>query len=344
MPTWTKPSRNSAAILSKVPPTLLQRHQIDDEAWNALIDKARHPAIYAYTWYLDCVSPDWQALVWPSAQNFEIVMPLPVKKRLGWTVVQQPLFCQYLGLFSREEISEESLSVFLESLSRHFAYISAYDFLPSHTPLLRKLLPTLPEFETNEKTTHWLNLEDSYSEIVGHFNVDRRKNFKKTRKYNWEWFESTDVEPIILLFRENHAFKIQNVKESAYVQLRNLTKIVLEKSAGRLIYASLRGEIHAGIMILEKNDTGIYIFNAADAVGRKGNARTFLLDQYFRGAAGRLKIFDFESPEVESISAFYKSFGAERQVFISIRKNRLPFPLRQLQEFRKWTAVIAGHS
>ena len=294
-----------------------------------------HPAIYACTWYLDCVSPDWNALVWPSAQNYRVVMPLPVKKKWGLSVVQQPLSCQYLGLFSREEIAEETMGVFLESLSRHFSYISVYDFHPRHTPLLRNILPAYSEFEFNEKVTHWLSLDKTYAEVANKYNGDRRKNLKRARKYDWECFESQDVEPLVSLFRENHASKIQNVKESAYEQLRSLTDIILEKAAGTIRYASLRGEIHAGIMILKQNGMGIYIFNAADAVGRKGNARTFLLDQYFREAAGQLENFDFESPEVASIADFYESFGVEKQMLISIKKNRLPFPFRQFQEFRK---------
>lgn len=318
------------------PPTLLHRHQIDDQAWNALIDHSAHPVIYAYTWYLDCVSPDWNALVWPSAQNFEIVMPLPVKRKWGLRVVQQPLFCQYLGLFSPKEISEEAMVVFLESLSRYFAYISAYDFHPRHTPLLRKLLSVHSEFEINEKVAQWLRLEKPYAEVASRYNSDRRKNLKKARKYDWECFESQDVEPLILLFRQNHAYKIQNVKEGAYSLLCNLADAVLKKKVGSIRYASLHGEIRAGVMILKQNGMGIYIFNAADTVGRKGNARTFLLDLYFRETARQLQIFDFESPEVKSIAEFYESFGAEKRVFISIKKNKLPFPLRQLQEFRKW--------
>ncbi len=251
------------------------------------------------------------------------------------SVVQQPLFCQYLGLFSQKEVSKEAMALFLENLSCHFAYISVYNFHPWHTPLLRKLLAARSEFETNEKATHWLKMENPYAEVASHYKDDRTKNSRKSKKYNWDCLESQDIEPMISLFQKNHASKIQNLKESAYVQLRSLTNIVLEKTAGTIWYASLRGEIHAGIMILEKDGMSIYIFNAADAVGRKGNARTFLLDQYFRQAAGRLGTFDFESPEVESIAAFYESFGAERQVFISVKKNELPFPLRQLQEFRK---------
>lgn len=301
-----------------------------------MIDNSAYPVIYANTWYLDCVSSDWSALVWPSAQRYEIVMPLPIKRKWGIPVVQQPLFCQYLGLFSREEISEEATKAFLVSLSGHFSYISAYDFHPRHTPLLRKLLPAQSELKISEKATHWLSLAQPYRVIANRYTNDRKKNLKKSEKYNWECHESDDVEPLINLFRKNQANKIQNVKESAYILLRNLCDLVLEKKAGSIQYAILHEEIRAGIMVLVENGVGIYIFNAADAIGRKGNARTFLLDRYFRQTAGRIQVFDFESPDEESIARFYESFGAEKQAFISVKKNKLPFPLRHLQEFRKW--------
>lgn len=262
-------------------------------------------------------------------------MPLPVRKKWGMSVVQQPLFCQYLGLFSKEEISKKELVQFLHSLTRHFPYISVYDFHPAHTCLLRKVLPGYTDFELKEKATHWLDLEKPYVELARNYTTDRTKNLKKARKYGWEVLESHDIEPLILLFQQNHAAQIQGIQESAYELLRNLVKITLDKNVATIHYALREGTLHAGIMILENSGMGIYIFNAADAAGRHGNARTFLLDRYLQKSATHLKSFDFESPEVESIAQFYQTFGAERQAFLSVKKNKLPFPFRQLQEFRK---------
>ncbi len=334
-------------------PILLKRHQIDDDAWNTLIGTSLHSVVYANSWYLDCVSPHWQALVlvdsgeWivdnalasghPGTPAFvyKIVMPLPVRNKWGMSVVQQPLFCQYLGLFSREEISEKELVLFLHSLGHHFPYISVYDFHPAHTCLLRRVLPGYADFEEQEKATHWLDLEKSYVDLARNYTTDRTNNLKKSRKHGWEVVESRDIEPLILLFQQNHAAQIENVQESAYVLLRNLTHLLQEKKVATIHYARRQGTLHAGIMVLENGGMGIYIFNAADAVGRKGNARTFLLDRYFQKSAEHVKTFDFESPEVESIAQFYKSFGAEKRVFFSIKKNKLPFPFRQLQAWRK---------
>lgn len=256
-------------------------------------------------------------------------------------VVQQPLFCQYLGLFSETVISEAEMTGFLNILDRHFPYISVYDFHPGHTPSLRKLLPDYPDFAVHEKATHWLNLERPYNALTAKYSADRTKNLKRSRKYDWHCTESEDIEPLIRIFQDHHAARIRNVQESAYGLLRKLARVLREKKVATLHYAYRQGTRHAGIMILENKGLGIYIFNAADAVGRKGNARTLLLDRYFQKVAGKLKTFDFESPEVENIAQFYESFGAGRRVFVSIKKNKLPFPLRQLQNWRRqWLTSI----
>lgn len=316
-------------------PLLLSRDQIEDTRWNAHINTSKYPVIYAYTWYLDIVSPQWQALVWPSAQNYEIVMPLPIRKKWGFKVMQQPLFCQYLGLFSQTEISEATLSLFLNGLSTQYYYISVYNFHPWHTPLLQKLKAENPELKVQEKTTHWLDIEKPYDALYEGYTNDRKLNLKRSRKYHWNYFESNDIQPLLALFRQNHASKIEGIKNSAYELLESLTAILLKKEKCKIQYAALADSIHAGILIVENREMGIYIFNAADVVGREGNARTFLLDRYFKDSADRIRLFDFESPEVPGIAKYYASFGGDERIYISIKKNKLPFPFRQLVEWRK---------
>ncbi len=161
-------------------------------------------------------------------------------------------------------------------------------------------------------------------------------NLKNSRAQQWEQIESTDIGPMVELFEKHHATKIPGgVPDHAYRILRQLGQLLLQKKSGRLFYASLQGTIHAGVLILETAPIAVYLFNASDEVGRRGNARTWLLDRYFQEKAGKGTFFDFESPEVESIAAFYESFGAEKREFYEIKKNDLPFPLRQIVEWRK---------
>ena len=63
-------------------PILLTRSQINTQEWDTFIRSSQQRIIYGLSWYLDTVSEDWNALVWPAKENYQIVMPLPVKKKM----------------------------------------------------------------------------------------------------------------------------------------------------------------------------------------------------------------------------------------------------------------------
>jgi hypothetical protein len=56
--------------------------------------------VYAYSWYLDIVSPGWDALV---KDDYKSVMPLTWRKKYGIKYLYQPFFTQQLGVFSSDK-------------------------------------------------------------------------------------------------------------------------------------------------------------------------------------------------------------------------------------------------
>ncbi|MDP4600608.1 MAG: hypothetical protein NWS84_05650, partial [Polaribacter sp.] len=82
----------------------LKRAALDVEKYDLCIENSIQSRIYAFSWYLDIVADHWDVLV---LNDYEAVMPLPWKKKFGLKYITQPYFCQQLGIFSKEEISEE---------------------------------------------------------------------------------------------------------------------------------------------------------------------------------------------------------------------------------------------
>lgn len=315
-------------------PILLSREQINAQIWDTQIHNSRQGVIYALSWYLDIVCEQWEALVWPSATDYAITMPLPVRCKLGKRVLYQPLFCQYLGIFSKQALNAAQCNAFLEALKAHFPYISIYSFNPENFALIDKLRPK--GFEMEVFQTHWLHLDQSYAELYASYSRDRKINLKRGSQTSWEIVESEDFEPLIALFEKNHAPGIGKIKANAYKTLRRLGMECIRNVNGRLMYARAGVHVHAGIFLMHYLGRAIYIFNAADRVGRRGNARALMLDAYFRANAGTDLIFDFESPTKASVAHYYAGFGAVAMPFYSIQRNALPFPFRQLQNMRKW--------
>lgn len=318
-------------------PVLLSREQIDAQTWDNHISQSRQCVIYALSWYLDIVCEQWEVLVWPSAEDFSIAMPLPVRRKLGVRVLQQPLFCQYLGIFSKHELNTGQCEAFLQILAARFSYISGYTFNPENLPVMDTLC--LKSFELQVFQTHWLPLDRPYAALYAAYCRDRKKNLKKGKRMDWKLVESVDFEPLITLFVENHAAGVGKIKADAYQVLRTLGERCIKAGCGRLLYAHAGSGISAGILLTRYCGRTIYLFNAADFAGRKGNARAAMLDAYFRENAATKLVFDFESPQKESIADYYAGFGAAAMPFYCIQRNALPFPFRQFQRLRKWLVV-----
>ncbi|WP_221393129.1 GNAT family N-acetyltransferase [Dyadobacter sp. NIV53] len=317
-------------------PVLLTRSQINDRQWDELITCSRQSIIYGFSWYLDIVCEEWNAIVWPADDDFQIVMPLPIRNKCYINVIQQPFFCQYLGIFSRNELTEQQTIDFLTILSSHFSYISTYSFHPHNHSVILAVLPKFPALNFKLNHTYWLSLNNSIEVIQNGYNTDRKSNLRKAGEFIWTMERSEDLLPLIELFEKHHAHRIRSgVSSQAYQILTVLTQKLISKNYAEIWYAVSDGVIHAGALFVKRGSKAVYLFNAADEIGRKGNGRTYLLNKFFERNAGSNMHFDFESPEIDSVSDFYKSFGGETKPFFEIQKNDLPFPLKQIQHFRK---------
>jgi hypothetical protein len=308
----------------------LKRHQIADLQWNQFIEASPQAILYAYSWYLDAVSPQWGALVVIERNEWQAVLPLPLRKKWGMQVIQQPFFCQFLGVFSNNKTDFQDFTpLLLQSLPTYFRYVSVYSgrFFGGDFP---------DAYEVQQCKTHLLPLNFPYATLQKNYTADRRMNLRRAQKFQWQLQESNDLGPLIDLFRQNHAAQIEGgVSENAYDLLRKVHEVLQEKQAVRLRYAIYNGQIEAGAMFVVYQKRIIYLFNAASATGRQGNARTWLIDQIIQEYAETDFVFDFESPEVASIAGFYQSFGAKKEIYSTLHYNGLPFPLKQLQARRR---------
>src|ERR1019366_1761696 len=91
----------------------ISHSKINFKKWDNCIANSVNSAIYAYSWYLDIVSPGWEALV---AADYKTVMPLTQNSKYGINYLRQPFFTQQLGVFSTSELTEAILTDFLTAI------------------------------------------------------------------------------------------------------------------------------------------------------------------------------------------------------------------------------------
>ena len=77
----------------------LSDKEIDFNKWDDCIDKSTS-LIYPLSWYLNCVSPNWNAFILEKNGIYQAVFPICSKKKAGISYIYQPFFTQQLGYFS----------------------------------------------------------------------------------------------------------------------------------------------------------------------------------------------------------------------------------------------------
>ena len=139
----------------------LTYQQIDKTKWDACISHADNGLIYAYSFYLDAMAKNWDALV---LNDYEVVMPLTWNKKYGVHYLYQPAFTACLGIFAHRalrgrSIDADTVSAFLQAVPSKFKYWDIY-FNPGN-------FFKLHDFNLYERKNYVLNLNNSYENQIG---------------------------------------------------------------------------------------------------------------------------------------------------------------------------------
>lgn len=127
--------------------TYLAHQEIDKRKWDVCINEARNGMIYAYSWYLDLISPGWEALV---KKDYETVMPLTCNKKYGISYLSQPFFSQQLGVFSKKDADTKTADEFLGAIPPKYRFVEIN--LNSQNTISRT------DFSCRENLNHELDL------------------------------------------------------------------------------------------------------------------------------------------------------------------------------------------
>ena len=305
--------------------------QIDKQKWDACVEASRQRLVYGLSWYLDVVAPDWAALILAQEEQYVAVMPLPEARKFNLLYVYQPFFCPQLGVFSTIDIQ---LNDFLPALRQRYIFMRDYCF---NTQNSGDLVSTAG-LQVKQFYTHHLDLAPGYNFIFKAYSRDRKINLKRAQKAGLKIIASTDIKPLINLFREDAESRIYGgVNPATYLLLERLYAELHQRKLATLLYTQTStGEIDAGCLFITYANKIIYIFNAASKKGRRRNGRSLIIDAIIQQYAGKPYIFDFESPpEVSSIIRVYQGFGSEPVPYYVLGLNQLPPLIKFMKEARK---------
>ena len=293
--------------------------QIDKAKWDDCIRRSVNALIYGYSFYLDIVCPQWNALV---AGDYEVLMPLPHRKKFGIKYLYQPAFTQQLGIFSPIDTNQEITDNFIEEATRRYKFIDLnlnYGNKPTQSNMNCNLV---------------LPLDRSFVEI--------KKSFRKDLVNKANSAQLILSEPpanfVIDLFRKEYGPRIPHINVADYDRLKAVFQALHAREMSFTKAVSNEGGELVSAAIFYKDDHRIYyILGTTTEAGRRLQANAWLLHEVIREYAGPHRLFDFEGSNIPSIQSFFRKFSAREESYSSIHINELGMPLSWIKStYTRW--------
>jgi hypothetical protein len=305
-------------IRHNIQPRFVKHKDIDLRKYDQCLETDSNSLVYACSWFLDIMAIEWDAFIWG---DYEFVMPVPNRRKWGIRYVYQPVFAQQLGIYPTPP--PDIQKAFFKRLKRKFRYI--------HYPLSVTFNDEiLKGFNIKHLHTRVLSLESGYPALVKQYDDYILQNLKKARQNNIKVSRQSEIDDFFEL--KDDSKKIP-VPEKSWKNLRKLMKETIYDGNGWLYAATdQNNEILAMAFFLVWRTRVYYMTVVSSQTGREKRAGFALLDQFLRDFAGHPVIFDFEGSSVAGVDKFFESFGAEKESYCLISRNKLPWIVSLLKK------------
>jgi hypothetical protein len=276
----------------------LAHSEINRQKWDDCILYACNSLVYAESWYLDMAAPHWEALV---GGDYEYVMPLPVKKKLGIAFLVQPPLTQQLGVFSSHHIDENIMEHFVQKIP----YRSFHLCFNEQNVYSKGI----------KQPNYFLNLNQDYDTIFSAYSTNTKRNLKKAYSYNIEI--KTDI-------TANDFLEFFHATEKNYSEPTEKVNRLVRESLERkklTVYGAYNtdNEIIAALCLLHSPQRLIYWLPVSNQEGKEALAMFRIVDEIIKNNANCHSLLDFYGSTIKTIARFYENFGADLNFYYEVK-------------------------
>ncbi len=293
----------------------LKNHEIDREQWDNCIKASKRTKPYAFSWYLDIISPGWEALV---DDDYDSVFPIPSLKKYGIKYIATPIFLQQLGAFSPDKNETEAIHEFIDYLPETYKLVDLF--------VGQEL--NYKGYKCENRINYELDLSEPYEKLRENFTAHCKRNIEAAFKRNPEIVYDANPDELIELFIQNRGRDIPGIKQPDYQKLKKLMDYCLRNRKGSII--GVRGSKHRliyGTFIVDMPGCKTLLFVVNSPESRTKRTGYFVLNELIRQNSPSKMVIDFAGSSIPSIASFMESFGSKKYQFYRIYSNRLPWPL-----------------
>ncbi len=297
--------------------------KIDKQKWDTCILQAKNGLLYAKSFYLDIVSPGWDALV---AGDYEYIMPVTHRKKMGIAYLAQPAFTQQTGIFSKKKIALKIILSFLEAASHNYKFA---ELMFNYANIFNS---ETTDFKVISKTNFILDLTKNYTQLSANYHSNFHKSLRRIRKFDLLYKAEKNFKPILKNYKEQLKIKKAPLSITDFSILQQLCEVLQLKNKLVVRSVYLPDKTWLASSLLFYDEGRLYnMVNCLSAEGRLKEANYFLYDHIISEFAEQAQLLDFEGSDIASIAAFYLKMQPENEPYYFVKYNNLHPLLKKIK-------------
>lgn len=285
----------------------IEHGNIDRKKWDRVVSRSECPSLFASSFYLDAVSPGWEALV---LGDYKTVFPLTKKSKMGYTYLPHPPFTGMLGLFG--EINKEIESRLYEYLKEKFRLVEI-ELNPCHHLKIKG---------TGEKNSYAIDYSKPYR-----FNENSRRNIKRALSLGLTVEQLPDDKIIDFSNACLDPFLREQLKVNAYGLSRFhalLKNAILHRQLLTFVVKNTSGEILAIAHFIYDKHSVIYLKGTNLDKWANSGSMHLLMSHAIGHFKSKTAHFDFSGGSLPGIGRFFEGLGGKAYTYPLFRYNNLP--------------------
>ncbi len=321
----------------------VDREELTAEKWDEFILQSPQGAPFILYDYLCATAPEWKALVVSLNGEWQAVMPFEVKKKYGFSYMLQPPFSQHGGICFRDKSWRKRYEEY--SWKHQIGNLIAQP-LKSYHWVLVNFSPNFDDplpfhwagFSLRTRITYELTLPDTPADLYQYFASPLKRQIRKAEKqgliFQSRCSNMDSLKSLVQINEETGNFVLGKHPRRWEILRTLVTKMIDTPYSHVFQIKSKEGIVLAAGVYLVYRDKMYYLAGAYHPEGKSIGAMSFLMWKAMcKALEFHCKIFDFEGSMIKGIEQFFRKFGSYPKQYLQIHCNRLPLPIKWIQEF-----------
>ena len=291
----------------------LKNSEINFVRWDNCINNAINGNIFSYSWYLNILCENWDALV---LGDYEYVMPILHKIEYKKSIIFSSKLGNRLGIFSNSILTEKIVTEFIDKIPNTFSLVHI---------LLNKFNKLTSKSSTYKKT-YELDLIQTYAKISEKFSNQFQKNIHIAVSNRIKIIKGLMPNELINFAQRKNSITNPNLKNSDFQKLRMIIAYGLRYNLGEIygVYSAENNLCAAAFFLKSKRKIHL-IYNAIDKQAINTCALYYLIDKFIETHAEKNLTLNIENIIINNDLDFFTGAGAHEYKYKSYSVNHLPW-------------------